>query len=292
MRPRAFALDAVFWRRLAKLGSTRGPEWWVRYSPAFFGWTAALVLPSARRAVLANLRQIRGNAGPLRDTLDVARTFGTYAGCLAEVLATGSKNARVPPVATHEGMENLDSVLAAGAGAIFVTAHTAGWEVVGPLLARAKSVELIMVMQPERDAAAREIHDQARLVPGVRILHVGDDPFASLPLLRHLQKGGLVALQIDRVMPGMKTRDVALFDGRGVIPEGPIRLAQLSGAPIVPVFSARSGYRRYEVRVDAPIRVARRATDADLDFAAQAIADDMTRFLRAHPAHWFRFQPA
>ena len=32
--------QALYWRRLAHWGASRGPEWWVRYSPPVFGWAA------------------------------------------------------------------------------------------------------------------------------------------------------------------------------------------------------------------------------------------------------------
>ena len=47
--------DALFWRKLAHWGASKGPEWWVRYSPPVFGWAAAMLVPEARRAVIANL---------------------------------------------------------------------------------------------------------------------------------------------------------------------------------------------------------------------------------------------
>ena len=70
-----FAHDAAFWRKLARFGAARGPEWWVRYSPSFFGLAAALAVPRARRAVQANLRRVRGKRGSIREALDIAHTF-------------------------------------------------------------------------------------------------------------------------------------------------------------------------------------------------------------------------
>jgi KDO2-lipid IV(A) lauroyltransferase len=99
-----------------------------------------------------------------------------------------------------------------------------------------------------------------------------------------------VALQIDRAPSRLRTRRVRLFGGPGVIPEGPLRLAQLSGAPILPVFSARRGHRRYLVEAYPPIVVARDASDADLDRAAQRVADAMGEFLTEHPTDWFAFR--
>ncbi len=283
------AHDALFWRKLARFGAAQGPEWWVRYSPALFGMAAALAVPRARRDVRENLRRIRGERGPLREALDVAHTFRTYAGCLAEVLSNDSKNQQ-PARAILRGDHNVDAARAPGRGIVLVTAHTAGWEMLGPLLHRdsEKRREVVMVMTPEPDEQARRLHDGARTAVGNRVSHVGD-PLASLGLLRDLRQGAIVALQLDRVPPGMKTRPVQLFGGPDVIPEGPIRLAALSGAPLFPLFSARTGYREYVIDARPPIFVPRRPTEAELDGIAQRLADELARFLRAYPTQWFHF---
>ncbi len=117
----------------------------------------------------------------------------------------------------------------------------------------------------------------------------GRTPLSALPLARHVRDGGAVALQIDRIPVGLRTREVTAFGERARVPEGPLRLATLTGAPLVPVFAARTGHRKYEVAVSPPIRLARNAGDAELDAAAQTMADAMQTFVRAHPTSWFHF---
>ncbi len=280
--------DAHFWRRLAHLGATRGPNWLVEYSPAFFGLAAAALVPEARRSVSANLRRIRGDDGTVKNAVAVAQTFANYAACLAEVLSAGSSNARVPEAEVH-GELHLARAMREERGIVFATAHTAGWEIVGPLLGRDHALDVMMVMQAERDPAARALQDEARLKSGVRVAHVGDDPLASLALLHHLRRRGVVALQLDRVPPGIRSRAVRLFGRQGSIPEGPLRLAQAARAPVVPIFCARIGFRRYRVEISAPIFLRRRAPESEVDAAAQGVADAMTRFISAHPTHWFHF---
>jgi KDO2-lipid IV(A) lauroyltransferase len=286
-RPRPH--EALFWRRLAHWGASRGPEWWVRYSPPVFGWAAAALVPSARRAVVRNLRLIRGPAPAARDAREVLETFATYASCLAEVLSNDAEVGPRPPETTHRNVHHVHNARVHGKGVIMVTAHTAGWETVGPVVARNQGMKMMIAMQREADERARALHDDARKRAGIEIVHVGDDPLSSLPLLRHLRGGDVVALQIDRVVPGMRTREVELFGEKTRIPEGPLRLAQVSGAPILPVFCARVGYRKYVVELYESRLVPRHATDADLDEVAQHLANSLAEFLRAHPTQWFHF---
>ncbi len=280
--------ERLFWRKLAYWGATRGPEWWVRYSPPPFGWAAALLVPHARKVVAQNLRTIRGPVSPLRDAKEVLETFGTYASCLAEVLSNDSPRGPRSATGVVLGERWVREAVRMRKGIVLATAHTAGWESAGPLLSRALHEELILVMHQEPDARAGRLQDHARLRTGVRIVHVGD-PLASLPLLQHLRSGGLVGLQLDRIVPGMRTIEVDLLGARGHIPEGPLRLAQLSGAPILPIFCARRGFRDYVIQVFAPVLVERRARPDVVTEAAQHLATSMSSFLRAHPTQWFQF---
>jgi lauroyl/myristoyl acyltransferase len=282
--------EALFWRRLAHWGASRGPEWWVRYSPPVFGWAAAALVPSARRAVVRNLHRIRGPATVTTDAREVLATFSNYASCLAEVLSNDAPSGPRPPKTTIHHQEYLHDANARGRGIVMVTAHTAGWESVGPVVARDQGLRMMIVMQAEPDERAQSLQDEARRRAGVTIAHVGDDPLAALPLLRHLRSpGGVVALQLDRFADGMRTRKVDLLGQQSRIPEGPLRLAQVSGAPILPVFCARVGHRRYVIDLHESRFVPRHASEAQLDEIAQQLADSMGAFLGKHPTQWFHF---
>jgi KDO2-lipid IV(A) lauroyltransferase len=124
---------------------------------------------------------------------------------------------------------------------------------------------------------------------GVRIAHVGDHPLDALPLLRHLQKGGVVAAQLDRGAPSGRLLSVELFGERFQVPEGPFRLAALSGAPIVPLFARRRGYFEYEVVVSPALELPRDADSKRLELAAEEAARAMAAFIRQSPTQWFRF---
>jgi KDO2-lipid IV(A) lauroyltransferase len=142
---------------------------------------------------------------------------------------------------------------------------------------------------PEPDAGARAIQDEARRAHGLIVAHVGEDPLSALPFVRHLREGGIVALQIDRMPSGMRGREVRLFGRPAMLPEGPLRLAMLTGAPLLPIFAARTSYRCYTVVASEPVRLSRNASDAELDAAAQVLASAMQGFIEQHPTQWFHF---
>ena len=126
------ALDGAMWRGAARWGAN-GPAWLVRSAPPLVALAIFAASRRHRRTVVDNLRRIRGPRGRVRDSMDAARTFANYAACLAEVL--GSRKG-IPPRATILGEAHLGDAIADGKGILVVTAHTGGWELAGPLLAR------------------------------------------------------------------------------------------------------------------------------------------------------------
>lgn len=280
----------VFLRRLAHVGARYGPKPWVRYSPPVFGLAFAALLPERRAAVRGNLRRVLGERGRLEETLDVARTFTTYARCLAESLAAGRPEAD-RALCTFRGREHLDRVFESSRGVMLVTAHTGAWDAAARLLASDAERSVMIAMMREPDPRARKLHDDVRQRAGVRVLHVGGHPLDALPMLHHLGAGGIAAVQIDRVPPGARAIDVSLFGAAFQVPEGPFRIAAMAGVPVLPLFVRRQAMFEYEFHVAPAIELPRRPTGQELSLAAQRAADEMGRFIRANPTQWFHFGP-
>ena len=275
-------------RRLAYAGARFGPRFVIEHSPKFFGTAFALALPETRARVRGNLRRIMGRRGFFAEQRDVVQTFTSYAACLAESLGIDRSEQRTSEL-TLEGKGHLQQALAAGRGAILVTAHIGPWDCAARLLAQDFDAEVLVVMLAEPDQAAREIHDRVRQQRGVRVVHVGEHPLDSLPLLRHVQRGGVVAIQLDRLTPGSRSLEVELFGHPELMPEGPFRLAALSGAPVVPIFAHRLGFFHYQFEIEAPFWLSRHATVPELRAAASRAALSMQSFITNHPTEWFHF---
>lgn len=281
--------DSVLWRRAIDVGVTHGPDAFVRYSPALFGLAFGAALPRHRKAVLRNLRMALGRRRAIDEARDVARVFVNFAACLTEAfVASSERGERITGLCLND--DNYVHAVQQGAGVIIVTAHTGGWHAAGPLLRSVHAADVLVVMQRERDERAQAVQDSAPDRVGVRVQRIGDDPLSSLPLLAHLRRRGVVAVQVDRVPHGMRGREVELFGVPWRVPEGPLHLAAVSGAPIVPVFTRRVGFMEYEVLIAPPISVPRRPSAEELDVAARRIVAEMERFVRAHPTQWFHFE--
>ncbi len=280
--------DSAFWREIMLAGIKHGPEAFVKYSPPLFGIAFGLALPATRKRVQANLEHLLGPRSAAQEALDVAAVFANYAHCLTEATLAGAERGYEITPRTY-GSDHYYDCIADGRGVIIATAHTGGWDVAGSMLQRGRQREVYIVMARERDSNARKIQDEMRKKTGINLVHIGESPFDALPLLRHLKDNALVAMQIDRAPSNMRTRTAMLLDKPWRVPEGPLRLAATSGAPLLPVFTRRIGFLQYESFAHPPIRLSRRASSQELDDAAQKLMDYLGAFLRQNPTQWFDF---
>lgn len=283
--------DGIFWRRLAYAGAAYFPEWWRRYTPPLFGSVFWALLPRHRTTVADNQSRLLGlPRGSMAAQRAAHAVFVQYAQCLTDSLEQAAKPER-PFAREIIGAEHMHAALARKRGVILVTAHTGSWEIGGRLLALDESVPVTMVMARESNEAAREYAEQLRTRTGIEVVYAsGNDPATALTLLSRLRAGGVVAIQLDRAAPSGNVIPTRLCGMRWMVPEGPFRLAQGTGAPVVPVFVHRSGYRHYTLTVYEPITIAGRERAAIVE-AAQRATDAFARFVREHPDQWFHFAP-
>src|SRR5689334_1462096 len=278
--------QSAWLRRMAHWGALRGPQALVRFSPGPIGAAFGLALPDVRQRIVSDLRRVHGGRGAWREQLDAMDTLANYAACFAESMAAGRSDAR--PRVKVAGEQGLRDALAAG-GVVLVTAHVGPWELTAQLLGSELAADVVLVMEPEPNAEARALQDESRGTRGLRVLHIGSHPTDALPLIKHLKQGGVAALQLDRVPPSGRVLSVSLFGQAFEVPEGPFRLAGLSGAKVVPVFARRIGFFDYELTIAEPISMGRRPSDEELVAAAQRAANVMQAFVQQSPTQWFHF---
>ena len=178
--------QSAFLRRLAHWGASKGPPALLRYGPAPIAAAFGLALPDVRRRILDNLRRIHGPRGAWREQLDAMDTLANYAACFTEAMAAGRADAA--PSVKVAGAEHLQAALVAG-GVVLVTAHVGPWELAAQLLGAELQANVVLVMEPEPNAEARELQDGWRSERGLRVLHIGAHPTDALPLIAHLKQG-------------------------------------------------------------------------------------------------------
>jgi phosphatidylinositol dimannoside acyltransferase len=250
-----------------------------------------VIYPGPKRLIRRNLARVMGvPEGAWRTRRAVSAMYRHFAFYWADLF----RFAQLPPAAIeacHEGVtgeEHLRAAVADGRGAVLLTGHLGNWELGGVLLGYLDvPVSIVYV----KDAFA-DVEKYRSFLHGNRVEEIPIQPgasWSSLPVLRALRSGRLVAMQGDRD-----------FDGRGIpatffgeqvrFPRGPFLVALLTGAPILPAFVTYTPRYRFDASFGEPIHVPSTGhREQDLAVAVQKWATVLEAEIRRIPTQWYTF---
>lgn len=187
---------------------------------------------------------------------------------------------------TIEGREHVDEALDIGRGVVLVSTHVGGWEVATALPARVVPVPTTAIVTDDWLAWAVE---GLRIRAGLGIMYDSEPVSKAARLLR---AGEAILVLGDYAKEGMRTYPVRLLDAVAELPAGPVTLARLCGAPLVPFSVLPTGPRRWRVEIEAPLwPPARDAGEEGERALLQELADRWTVTLRTHADHWAAVYP-
>lgn len=285
-------IRGVFWRQYQYWAVDNVPHFlepltiWV-YTTFFY-----LVWPPGRRAVTRNLGVILPGSSRL---VNLARTWRVFLN-FAWTMTDSARFARHRPQLDweFEGAEWFRQLAATEGGAILLTAHMGNYDLGSYLFAEKAERPITIVRAPEADDASEEFAARSREQAGrggFRVHYSASSSMLALDLVHALQGGEIVAIQGDRVIPGVAGHPTTLFGRRTAIPSGPFALAMATGAPVFPLFIAREGRRRYAVIASRPIECRRSGRDrqADLERCIGEWKDVLEEVIRRYWYQWFTF---
>jgi phosphatidylinositol dimannoside acyltransferase len=288
-----FAVKGVFWRRMI--------DWSVNHVPTIlhrpFVWVAAslflFIANPARKALLRNLCLAMPDSWRIANYFRVVHVFANFGWSLTDSAAYRLKKGRF-----RYELENgrfLDQ-LAAGKGAIVLTAHIGNYDLGAALFAERFHRKLKMVRAPEPDARAAQHVDlalQQSTLGAVRIGYSSDGSSLAFDLLNDVRNGEIICIQGDRVVGDVARAPVRFFGRRVVLPNGPFVLSLVSKTPIYPLFIVRTGYRKYKIVAREPIACSRSsgARDQVIAQAMQNWARVLEEIVGEYWPQWFAFAP-
>lgn len=199
---------------------------------------------------------------------------------------------------TFEGLEHLDAAVREGKGGLLLSGHI-GAVASGVLALGLKGYETTPLgndsrVDPTMSAPVRAFARwqmmwlQKKLAGRVIFVKLNESGAAHGPaivrVLEALRKNQFVFIAVD--IPADRSQNVtkARFLGRDCrFPSGIVRLAQLSGAPIIPFFVLRDedNWAHQKIEVQPPVNL---SGDQDLDF--QRCIARLDAVVRRHPGHW------
>ena len=241
----------------------------------------------ARHAVKENVRVILGEDAPeasvCRESRWVFRSFGMY---LCEFFGHRQFGSRfIDKHVVVQGREHLDAALAKGRGVLFCSGHYSNWELGATVVAHL-GYPIVAVVRMHGEPEINELFVRQREAFGIRVVHSQHGATAAMKALRQNQT---VALLADRSTGG-PVIPVHLCGRRTYLPQGPWRIALVSGAALLPTFVSRRFNCNYTLEIGAPIPVPQTGARAERMAAmAQTWAASFENRLRADPSQWATF---
>jgi len=289
---RRFHVRGVFWRQFLRWAVLNVPSWLEPIVMAF--WSLFFLLwGTGRRGVMRNLSAIKPGSTAAANFVRTFRVFWNYAWTIADNVRF--QEMRTVPDWEFEGSRHFDALQTNESGAILLTAHMGSYDLGAHLFSEYSHRKIVMIRAPELDPETREYEQSMheRHADNLRIDFSTKASELAFELLSEVRNGNIVAIQGDRVTPGIASMTTTLFGKTTQLPAGPFALAMAAGVPIYPLFVMRSGRRRYRLLTSPPFIVTRKSRDRDEDLA-EAMSQwtrELERVIAAAWFQWFTFEP-
>ncbi len=245
--------------------------------------------PTYRANVMDNLRHAMPGAGELEIEIATRSVFQQAALNFVDLFLiphVGRRALTKEDPLVSGSWSYLDDALAQGNGAIILTAH------LGPF-------DYIMQFLNQRGYRITSVTGRttSRFVfDGITWLRrrnhsaiVEASPSGIKQVFQALKRGECAAVLGDYDFSGAGFQ-VKLFGANTRIPQGPVRIARDTGAPIVPLFARRVGDKHHLILLP-PFQVPKtRNRDADLKEGLRKIAEAIEYAVARTPDQWVMFQ--
>ncbi len=239
---------------------------------------------NARTNVHENIRHVLGPGASQAQVERLARaTFDYVAYNYYDLfrLPTLSPD-QVEAMVRIEGWENVEAALSLEKGVVMTSAHFGNIEIVlYAMLMRGVSITI-----PAERVEPPELYDyltKLRMSKGLKLIPV-DGPM--LDLFRTLRRGGVAGVAGDRnVTDGGAV--VEFFGAPARLPDGHVRLALRTGAPLIMGFSRRLGRDAYEARFWPHFCIPDEGSEDERMAAGMAyVVKGLEEAISAHPEQW------
>jgi len=240
--------------------------------------------PHLRRVLTSNVSHVLGSdAGEARVRATVDQMCVNIAKGHYELFRVGRLTPeQIRAITDIEGIDRLYAALEAGKGAVIVTAHLGNVDMMGqvPMAYGIPMSGAVEHIEPER--LFRYLLD-IRQKHGLR-LYPSDGPMIGL--FKALRRGELVGLPIDRAIAD-NSRAVEFFGEPARLPDGPVRVALRTGAPLIPVFVVRRPDDTFRVVVEPPLDLPHSGdVEQDVAVGMDKVVELMEHYLSTYPEQW------
>ena len=242
-----------------------------------------------RRASIAFLGRALGRPAGL---LDGARHVHTFASTILDrVFLLEGKESRFRIEA--RGLDVLEARLAEGRGVLLFGSHLGSFEAMRVLSRRRPGLKLRVVLDKAHSRVLTQILDALAPEIAAGVIDAGQDgPALMLQIQQAAAEGALVALLVDRSVPGQPVLQVPFLGAPAPFPMAPWLMAAVLRLPVVLGFGLYHGGNRYSLEFEDfcdPIEVPRSERAAAIESLIRRYAARLEHHARQAPYNWFNF---
>jgi len=184
------------------------------------------------------------------------------------------------------------NALAQGRGCLLLGSHLGSFEMLGIIGSVEKKLAINVVMHIEDSARLRDLMRVSGNALPYEVITLGQ-PGSMLRVKECLERGEVVGILADRVY-GSEPAQWRPFLGRPArFSLSPMRLASITGAPVVMAYGLFRGGRRYEIVFERLVEPRAEGTQDSLPrdpaHALQCYVASLERQARQAPYNWFNF---
>lgn len=249
-----------------------------------FGRMAFYLLGDYRRIAIANLTEAFGKEKSEAEIRRIARkVFENLAMVAVEMVRFPHVDKdNIDGYVRCENLETFDESFKAGRGTIVLTGHFGNWE----LLAMTIRVKGYPGVAVGRKIYFHKYDDYLNRLRKIHDVNVIDREQSIRSFLKVLKANKIVGVLADQDVDSVDGVFVNFFGKPAYTPIGPVALAKLTGAALVPTFIVREGLHHRFI-VNKPIDLVDTG-DAGKDMVTntQAWSDVLESFIRRYPDHW------
>ena len=241
----------------------------------------------ARIASTIYLKRILGR--PARFT-DVFRHYHTFASTIHDRIYLLSGRYGYFDVHLH-GLDALDAELARGRGCILLGSHLGSFEVLRARGTFESRAPINVLMYEDNAGKINAVLDALNPEVRRRVIPL-DTPMTLLRAKECLERGEMVGILGDRAVRGGRSQPCQFLGSVAPLPEGPLLLASILGAPVFLFFGLYRGGRRYDIHFESfAENVSLRRTHRSKDLAPwlARYAARLEHYCRLAPYNWFNF---
>jgi len=188
--------------------------------------------------------------------------------------------------AEFKGEEILKSALAKGKGVILLAAHLGNWEF-GSIILRVRDYPLNVVALAHNTSSTNALVNRLRRNKEINVIEINRSSFSGIDTLRCLRNNEIVAMVGDRDFFG-QGRPINFFGKKVSFPVGPVALAMISGAALIPAFVLRQADGRYfGVLEEAVPLLLEGDRDDVIEKNLGKTARIFEKYIRSYPDQWY-----